>query len=277
MSDVSRLKESGANTAFIAPNVKINAKGEARMDVPMDFAEQRLAELARQYYAQNISLAISIETMYVESFDEQTPAGGPGEFPPSVSSQPGFLDQYDLIVEQFARLAEKYHVAIFSPMNEPDMKLGAPAASKWGQDVLPRVRKHYRGKVLYKAGKLSDFPALDFRGYDIVGIDITPGAGGPAGGLNGYPALLDRVLNYTQASAKRDGVPQVMFTEFGVWGGALRWNEADKAAAHEMVFERGQGRVGGFFVLDPPPDLDRPLTGTPSLETVKRWFLKKPG
>ncbi|VVC04970.1 Uncharacterised protein [Candidatus Burarchaeum australiense] len=272
MSDVSRLKDVGANVVALGPTVKINAQGEVKMDVSMDVAEQRLAELAKYYYGQNISIAISIETMYVNSFNDQTPAGGPGAFPSSAVSKPGFLDKYNQLVEQFANLSEKYHVAIFSPMNEPDMKLGASKASEWGQQVLPLVKKYYSGKVLYKAGNLAASPQLDFRGYDIIGIDTTPGGGGPQGGLNAYPALLDKVLADSLAWAKRDGVPEVMFTEFGVWGAAVSWNENDKATAHELVFEAGKGKVTGFFVLDPPPDLDRPITGTKSLEVVKEWF-----
>ncbi len=275
MSNVSRLNDAGANLVALGPTVKINANGEARMDVPMDFVEQRLAELAKLYYNENISIAISIETMYVNSFDEQTPAGGPGPFPSSVVSKPGFLDEYNSLVEQLANLSEKYHVAIFSPMNEPDLKLGDSAASIWGQQVLPLVKKYYSGKVLYKAGKLSEAPALDFRGYDIIGIDITPGGGGLYGGLNEYPGILDTTLTNTLAWASRDGVPEVMFTEFGVWGAALSMNEDDKATAHEMVFEAGKGKVTGFWVLDPPPDLDRPLAGTKSLDAVKQWFTQK--
>jgi hypothetical protein len=279
MNKPASLKEAGANTAGIAPNVKINAEGKAQLDVPIDVAEQRLAELAKQYYAENISLMISIETQYVQNFNEGMQAGGPGAFPTGVADKAGYFDEYNAIVEKFAVMAEKYHVAIFSPMNEPDMKFGVAASSAWSQQVLPLVRKSYSGKILWKMGKPSSAgtSAIDFKGYDIIGLDMTPGGYGPEGSLSGYPALVSSTLSSAQGWAQRDGVAEVMFTEFGVWGGALSWNEADKAAAHAAVFQAGKGKVTGFFVLDPPPDLDRPITGTESYDVAKEWFTKKLG
>ncbi len=43
MADPKILKEAGANTASIAPNVKINSRGEAKFEAPMDYIEQALA------------------------------------------------------------------------------------------------------------------------------------------------------------------------------------------------------------------------------------------
>jgi hypothetical protein len=35
--------------------------------------------------------------------------------------------------------------------------------------------------------------------------------------------------------------------------------------------------VKGFMVLDPPPDLDRPITSTKSLDVVTEWFARLSG
>ncbi|MFH1211201.1 MAG: hypothetical protein V1645_04790 [archaeon] len=273
MSGVTALKDAGANIVAIGPNVKINSVGDVKMDAPLDFLDRRLSELTKRYYSDGIRVCLVIETLYVDDFSEQTPAGGPTAFPEDIASKPGFLDKYNLMVVDVAKLAEKYHVEIFSPMNEPDMKLGGKVASDWGQQVLPLVRKNYSGKVLWKSTPSADRYDINFKGYDIIGIDISPG-GGPQS-LQTYPQYVGGILDSILSSAERDNVPDVMFTEFGVWGGALSLSEDDKAVAHRIVFEQGKGKVKGFFVLDPPPDLDRSLKGTKTYDEVKLWFKEK--
>ncbi len=82
------------------------------------------------------------------------------------------------------------------------------------------------------------------------------------------------MISLAQTRAKKYNVPQVMITEFGVWGGALKFSEENKMLAHRIVFEEGQGKVDGFIALDPPSDLDRGLLGTLSLQEITKWFKK---
>jgi len=277
MSDIRLLKGTGANIVAIGPTVRINSQGETRFDVPKEYVEIRMDELARKYYAEGIRIHLVIELNYEKEFSTG-PTGEPQPIPQEIASQPHFLDNYDLVVSDMAKLAEKYHVEIFSPMNEPDLKLGPAVASAWGQGILPTVRDAYHGKVLYKAAFLDrdmGQPRPDLKGYDAVGIDISPGGGNEPEVLKGYPAEVSRKLATVSGWAAQDNVTEVMFTEFGTWGGAVRFSEEGKAAAHRIVFEQGNGKVNGFMVLDPPPDLDRPITNTKSLDLVTEWFTKK--
>jgi hypothetical protein len=183
------------------------------------------------------------------------------------------LDQYNLIVEKMAKLAEKYKVEIFSPMNEPDLKLGEVVANKWAQDILPVVKENYSGKVLWKsAGGALDKYDTNFKGYDIIGFDPSPGGGPFEQSIAAFGIALDNLINTARSRASRDGVKEVMITEFGTWGGAVNFTEQQKVLAHRLVFEKGQGKVSGFFALDPPPDLDRGLAGTQTLAEIKSWF-----
>ena len=282
MSDAKLLKEAGANIAAFAPTLMINPQGEVsflREQMPMEeqlkWGDKRVGELAEKYYKEGIRIHLVIDSLYVNDFSETTPAGGAPSFPKSSAEKPGFLDEYNKVVEEVAKIAEKYHVEIFSPMNEPDMKLGEKAASKWGQEVLPLIKKHYHGKVLWKAALIQGAgPNINFKGYDAIGMDPSPG-GGPYGGIEAYDEDIEKMLNDALSWAKRDNVPYVMFTEFGVWGGALSFTEEQKAIAHRIVFEKGQGKVKGFIALDPPADLDRAITGTKTLEEIKTWFKEK--
>jgi hypothetical protein len=279
MSDLRLLKGTGANIVAIGPTVKINSRGETRFDVPKEYVEIRMAELAKKYYAEGIRIHLVIEVNYEKEF-LTGPTGEPRPIPPEIASQPQFLDNYNLVVADMAKLAEKYQVEIFSPMNEPDLKLGPVIASAWGQEILPTVKDAYHGKVLYKAAFLDqdmDQPRLDLRGYDAVGIDISPGGGDEQEVLRGYPDEVARKFATVSGWAAQDNVTEVMFTEFGTWGGAARFSEKGKATAHRIVFEQGNGKVKGFMVLDPPPDLDRPITSTKSLDVVTEWFARLSG
>ncbi|MDD5072095.1 MAG: hypothetical protein PHQ42_05190, partial [Patescibacteria group bacterium] len=274
MSDPEDLKDAGANIASIAPNVKINSRGEVKFDAPFSYVEQSMDYWARTYYENDIRISLVIELFYQDEFiDGQS--GEPKPIPRDIASKPGFLDEYNKIVVDVAKLAEKYQVEMFSPMNEPDLKLGEATASVWGQNILPEVKKYYNGKILWKAaGSDAKTAVVDFSGYDIIGFDPTPGGGDPAASLASYHIQLQEMIALAKARAVKYDVPEVMITEFGVWGGALAFSEEDKMLAHRIVFEEGQGKVSGFIALDPPPDLDRGLKGTLSLEEIKKWFGK---
>jgi len=273
MSDPEVLKAAGANIASIAVTPEINAKGETRFEAPFDYIEQSLAYWAEKYYAAGIRLSLVLELRYEEVFVQG--GGEPQPIPSNLASQPHFLDQYDLIVEKMAKLAEKYKVEIFSPMNEPDLKLGENIANQWAQAILPVVKQNYSGKILWKAaGGALDKYNTNFKGYDIIGFDPSPGGGPFEQSMATYRQALKNLLNIAQSRAARDNVPEIMVTEFGVWGGALSFTEEQKVLAHRAVFEESQGKVSGFFALDPPSDLDRGLVGTRTLEEVAKWFKK---
>lgn len=274
MSDAKDLVAAGANIASIAPNIRINSQGEVKFDAPFDYMEEALAHWAKNYYENGIRISLVIELSYQDDLNAR-PNKAPEGVPLNIARRPGFLDKYNEIVLKVARLAEKYHVEMFSPMNEPDLKLGITTASSWGQAILPEVKKYYSGKVLWKAAGSDDKQeAIDFSGYDIIGFDPTPGGGDPATALAQYHLQLRKMIELAASRAKKYNVPIVMITEFGVWGGALSFNEENKMLAHRIVFEEGEGKVSGFIALDPPSDLDRGLAGTLSLQEITKWFKK---
>lgn len=274
MASTERLKEAGANIALIAPIVKINSRGEVKFDAPVDQIERRLAEQVKEYYKQDIRVGLAIEMFYADEFDGRS--GEPKPIPANITQKAGFLDKYNLIVADVAKLAERYKVEIFSPLNEPDLKLGEAIASEWGQKILPAIKENYHGKVLWKAaGGALDKYNTNFKGYDIIGFDPTPGGQSFEQSIIIYKDYLKRLLNIAQNRAKRDNIFEIMVTEFGVWGGAINFSEEQKALAHRAVFELAKDKVSGFIVLDPPTDLDRPLYGTKTFEEVKSWFKEK--
>ena len=183
---------------------------------------------------------------------------------------------------EYARLAEKYGIEFFAPLNEPDCIFWENTA-RWGQEILPRIREVYHGEVIWK-GSISDhidqmlsgeWPT-DFSGYDYIGFSITPHEGMM---LEEYPQFVDNVLDTVLSFAERDNVKGVMVTEFGAWDWGPGHSEEEVARAFEIVFERGENKVVGFFALDPPFGMGAPGTGEQGWairgkieEVIRRWY-----
>ena len=273
MNDIKILRTIGTNIVGIAPNIKINEKGEIKA-FPLDYFDQRLNEITARYYQAGIRVFMSPELDYSTDLNSRS-QGAPQPIPKGVAATPGFMDKYDVLVEDFARLAEKYQFEFFSPLNEADMKLGNTVASSWGQKILPQIKSNYKGKVLWKVGLGVDpqIQQINFRGYDILGIDFTAPGGTEAQSLFSFPSIVKGAIENAKKVAKRDAVPEVILAEVGVWGGALNFSEEGKVGIHRIIFEQGKDIIGGFIILDPPRDLGGwTLKNSKSQEEIKSWF-----
>lgn len=275
MNDANLLKSMGVNIIGIAPNIKINSKGEVKF-FPMDYTEKRLNEITRTYYNAGIRVFISPELDFTQDLNSRG-QGEPRPIPKEAAAKPGFLDKYDLIITDLAKLAEKYQVEMFSPMNEPDMKLGINVASKWGQKILPVVRQNYKGKVIWKLGMAADSSSseINFKGYDVLGLDFTAPGGSETQSLANFPQITNKIISDALTWTKRDGISEIILSEVGVWGGAIKFSDSGKAIVHKIIFEQGKGRVKGFIILDPPPDQGWSIKNTGSAEEIKIWFTQK--
>ncbi len=276
MNEVKILRSTGVNIVGIAPNIKINDKGEIRA-LPLDYLDQRLNEITAKYYQAGIRVFMSPELDYATDLNSRA-GGEPRPIPKEAAATTGFMDNYDVLVEDLAKLAQKYQFEFFSPLNEADMKLGVAVSSSWGQKILPKIKNNYKGKVLWKVGLGVDpqIQQINFKGYDILGIDFTAPGGSEAQSLSSFPSIVKNAVENAKKAAKRDNVPQVLLAEVGVWGGALKFSEEGKVKVHQIIFEQGKDNVTGFIILDPPPDLGGwTIKNSQSLEEIKLWFTQK--
>lgn len=269
MTDAKLAKETGANIVSLGPTIKINSRGEVKYAEPWDSnrVDGQLKKLAKMYYDEGIRLHVVIEIYYEEEFSSE--GGEPSPIPRDIASKQGFLDKFNLILEEMAGFAEKYHAEMFSPMNEVDYKLGSATASAWSQEILPRIKKNYNGKVVFK-GELfreEDSDRIDFAGYDVIGCSMSPREY-----MSDFENDVSSMITKMQSWAARDNVPEIMITEFGIWGGSVGLDDETKALVHKIVFEKGQGKVKGFIVFDPPADQGWSLKGTKSLEEITTGF-----
>ncbi len=81
---------------------------------------------------------------------------------------------------------------------------------------------------------------VNFKGYDALGLDFSAPGGPETENLARYKGIVKQITDQGLTWAKRDGVKEVAFTEFGAWGGAIKYSERGKVTSHKIVFEEGR-------------------------------------
>lgn len=249
-NSIAKAKDMGVNTV----QLPITFRDSSLMDVPF-WKEIVVVNIQT---AHRNGLKVALLPTFIPPFPEQREID---------------LEALNFKIIEYAKLAEKYGVEFFAPLGEPECIFGPSVSSTWGQEILPRIKEVYHGEVIWR-GSLSqphmieqflyeNYPT-NFSGYDYIGTSITPRAGMD---LEDFSYHVDEALDLILAFAEKDNVKGVMITEFGVWEGDIR-SEEDVARAHEIVLERGENKVVGFFVLNL---LGLEVSGKTE-EVIRRWY-----
>ena len=206
------------------------------------------------------------------------------EYDPEAGYHRGYelIKKLDSVVIKWAKIAEKYNVDAFVPINEPcKFVWDYNDASKWLQEILPEIKKVYTGKVIaldtmYDLGEGKSIPyPYDYSGYDMI-------LGGPPCGWKEIDYWEVMIKNYIQ---KGNEYVQIYNLEgFGLyeWGGYTGgvWYEpipedqvlTEKEA--EEILKRGVKQADGKVIASFPRisqgwvDFD-----TPSFTVLKNWYL----
>lgn len=251
-----------ANTVAFGVGIPYDKDGNIN-ELDMESVYARSRELIRYYKESDLVVLFSPEPVPANIMDE------PGPIPDNIRGV--FLENYEKIIIELAKISEEENVEIFSPMNEPDYKLSAGLSSSWGQDILPKIRKVYKGKIMWK-GSLSELvrenKQIDFSGYDVIGFTIFP-----FGGIEYYQEDIKRTIDIVKKWAKDDGVPEVFASEFGTYK-PVRIEQVDEPKSIDYVFEAGEGNLTGFMVFDPPRGFGTQIKGSALEAVAKKWFEK---
>ncbi len=264
----------GVNIVTIGVGFEINSRGETRY--PLDYPtyadlDARLGELSELFYKKGLRLGMIVQVHYKEEFVKGAQWGGETAYVPKEKAQtPGYFKNYDKNVVEMAKVAEKYHFYFFSPSGEPEnVFMDAQMTSDWLQQILPQVKKYYHGKIYYK-GDLhkGEGDIINFKGVDILGIVNTPV--GPRTSLEetreSYASDMERGL----AWAKRDGVPEVVISEYG----HLSDTQMETPERIGLILEEADKRLNGVFISEPVPAVRNTLQGKQIYAQMKKWFLK---
>jgi hypothetical protein len=192
---------------------------------------------------------------------------------------------------EIAKLAEKYNAEFFAPFLDVDC-IFLENSTEWMQEILVEIKKVYSGEMIWKGAlwweiMSGDLPSegwpTNFSGYDYIGFGISPH---DQMTLKDYEGFVDIVIDQNLFWAERDGLKGVMVLEFSVfsWGPhdeelnrtlftGVEHSEEEVARAYEIVFEKGQGKLDGFF----PFGMKGDHFGEPGLygkreELVRKWY-----
>jgi hypothetical protein len=285
MNNITLLEASGANLVLLGSDVFFTFDGRAATRHPVADLDAELARMVKTYYENGIRVGLVVTPHYSEYLPEGQPMPGslPGgaakPVPRNIRNTPALLTGYDEKVREFAALAEKYHLEMFSPMNEPDYQLGYTRASAWGQEILPSVKAAYHGKILCKPALSSgqqldpgETVDLNLAGCDIVGVTVSPRGATVERTLAAYLGELNRTLATVGGWAKNGSVERVILGE--IWFGYTTsdYSEKAKAAAIRTMFETCRGGVSGYVFYDPYPELEYAIVGTKSFDEIAYWF-----
>lgn len=250
-SNIQKLKDIGINTIFI---VGTPPQSEQWLEKAKAVFPPELAERIEETLPSEKEIIIdNIQTAHRNGLKVGLTIVHP---PPEMEDLDVELLNSKII--EYARLAEEYDVELFAPMGEPEM-IFHPNTGEWRQEILPRVKEVYHGEIVWEGTgpglsdkalpeeffkEISEQPPGDFSGYDYIGFSTMLQPEGIA--LEDYPQYIDNVLKYKLAQAERDNCKGIIITEFGVLRGGP-WNEEEIARAHEIVLEKGKGKIVGFF------------------------------
>lgn|GEM_PF-2223494 len=270
-----KYKSWGVNIVNIQPGFEINSRGETRY--PLDYPSYEdldawFAQLAQLFYKNGIHIAMTVQVHYKKEFTRGADWGGETAYVPKEKAQaPGYFKNYDKIVEEMAKIAQKYHFEMFSPMGEPEnVFLDAKIASDWSQQILPKIRKNYKGKIYYK-GDLhkGQGDQMNFKGYDVLGIVTSPT--NPVATADELREVFIANMDRARAWAKRDHVPEVVISEHGYLGN----NQMASAENFGIALEEGSKRLNGIFLTEPLPSVLKTTQGDQIVTQMKKWFLSQ--
>lgn len=159
---------------MIGPGFEMDKNGDVRY--PPDFptyedVDARVGELATKYYSTNLQVGITMAVTYKEKFSTGSEkwVGVPQPFPKEVVKKPGYFNKHNKVTEDMAKIAEKYHIYMFSPPGEAEAIFGMDVAPAWVQQAAPLIKKHYTGKLYYKGALASgEGDRMNFKGYNVL-------------------------------------------------------------------------------------------------------------
>jgi len=150
------MKECGVNTYVIRPGVFMDSEGNTH---ELPFSKQYIIWQIQTAHRNGLQVFLDMKNSYVPIWVID---GGAARFAIPERLQPTFFEQYNKKVLEYAEIAEKYGVELFSPLSEPDGVFTGPVpcerwnlsgvdkASEWMQEILPKIRERYHGKVVWR-------------------------------------------------------------------------------------------------------------------------------
>lgn len=274
--ELDKYGKWGVNIVMLGPGFEMNKNGEVRY--PPDFPtyedmDARIGELTTKFYSVNVHVGLTMAVAYKDTFStgNEKWAGEPQPFPKEIVEKPGYFDKLNKVVEDMAKIAEKYHVYMISPPGEAEQIFGMNVAPAWIQQVVPLIKKNYTGKLYYKGALPNgEGDRINFKGYDVLGFVTTPTK--PNATKEELRKSFDFDMDRARGWAKRDGVAEVVISEHGNSGNMENIQMAS-AENFGIILEEGSKKLNGVFLTEPLSEVLKTPQGDQIVEQIKKWFL----
>ena len=270
--DVEKMREDGVNIICISPLYIVLPDGSLKSvgESPEweGHAERLYVEYIRKAHKAGFAVYLTLDPVPMEPAD-------PWKIEPlSGERKNKFIEEFNQVVLRWAEIAEEEKVELFSPMNEPETLLGCKDGVKWSENILPEVKKRFKGDVIVKFADIGP-PELekygDLAGYDYLAIDVY--ADNPKEVKERLRTeVIPRVMDLVEKYSMKGFV-------FGEMGGDVKDKER-LAEILDAFFNESWNYTKGYFVSgwgknpDPSDPTDCTFTNTPAEDVVKEWFGK---
>ncbi len=158
LNEVDNLRADGVNIVSLGISIYLDG------DVIKDRDRAEIKKMVNEFHRNGIRTCLVLNPGH--------PEFGIDPFSPEASGRPLFERLTPLALE-WAAICEKYGVEMFCPANEPQLMAYQKEQdiSDWAQQILPRLREVYTGKLVFLAQYTAEgLPRYNLAGYDYVAI-----------------------------------------------------------------------------------------------------------
>ncbi len=279
LEDIDNLRLDGINT--VAIGVKVCKRGE-RDSFYVCEDEEEIKEAIDDFHRNGLGTFLVLNPANPDSgMDPESPEGKGKDL----------LDKLTPLVLKWAVISEKHGVEMFCPVNEPQM-LGYKndsAVSEWAQEILPRIRGIYKGKIAFEVQGAKEH-RYNLTGYDYVadgGLTCTRDIADHPGWVeemvdeeflalkSNYPGLGHLLFN-AGAFTGPDYYPWEPIASENMKNNSRGW-PADfftvsfkaQAEFYDMVFRRTWNETDGYFL---PVYRGWEYRNKPAEAVIREWF-----
>ncbi|RLI10790.1 hypothetical protein DRO42_00070 [Candidatus Bathyarchaeota archaeon] len=278
LGDLDNIKLDGVN--IVAIGVKICVDG----NVTECESEDEIKDAISEFHKHGLKTFLLLNPAH--------PDFGVDPYSTEATGKP-LLDKLTPLVLKWAEISEEYGVEVFAPVNEPQLLSyqDADAVSDWAQELLPKLRKVYHGKVAFRVHKDPEgFAVYNLTGYDLLvfsGMACTKD-------IEEHPEWIARLINETLSGlrASYPGCSYVLFDMGAFTGPDHYWWEPiapanmpdfmpelppdfftvsneSQAEFYDLFFNLTWNDVEGFFL---PVYRGWGYRGKPAEQVIREWF-----
>jgi len=240
LMDLDRAAADGVNTLSFGPGFLVNKEGNIGLIGTKEF----LISFIDEAHAKGFKIRLVPGIVYSEKpVDFSKEPKGSSPIPAEVIENTDVMQNLDLAVIEWAKIAQEHKIEIFSPVGEAHFVLGIKEMRNWLPKIKPQIEAVYKGKICLAGEWEWDFPELSsYSCFASSAIEI------PRNEVE-EKEVVNTVNRWVEEAKERN--IELMIGE--IWYGPNWTGTAEDAQrGFAAVFEAVRGKVTGVFVLDAP-------------------------